>query len=292
MPMRIPDVSRPSFGAVVGLALLLVGCAQSSATKAPAMPKPPAPPSPPPTSTGSASAGSGEAQGEKQVEAGKKATAKSEAAKQGQKGEVAATGEAAASGATTPDERRSAIDGQLQASMAEFDGMLLKEQKAIEDKQRKEPLPERGEGSGGAGAGKEGSSGSAAGKGGSAGRAGSTESKDDRTPAERRAEAEARKGKDDKGASAPATGDKGTGDSRDSGQLEGGAPVTAPVEGGSAGPGSDSAGVPRDVGDGRSDDVVARQLREAAMKEKDPAIRERLWDEYREYKKSAGKGGD
>jgi len=267
---------------VVGLALLLVACAQSSATKAPAIPKPPAPPSPPPTSTRSASARSGEAQGEKQVEAGKKATAKSEAAKQGQKGEVAATGESAASGATTPDERRSAIDGQLQASMAEFDGMLLKEQKALEEKQRKEPLPERGEGAGGAGAGKEGSSGSAAGKGGSAGRAGSTESKDDRTPGERRAEAEARKGKE---------GDNGTGDSRDSGQLEGGAPVTAPVEGGPAGPGSDSSVVPRDVGDGRNDDVVARQLREAATKEKDPAIRAKLWDEYREYKKSAGKGG-
>jgi hypothetical protein len=49
--------------------------------------------------------------------------------------------------------------------------------------------------------------------------------------------------------------------------------------------------VPPDVGDGKDDDVVARQLREAAMKEQDPAIREKLWEEYREYKKSAGKGG-
>ena len=32
------------------------------------------------------------------------------------------------------------------------------------------------------------------------------------------------------------------------------------------------------------DDVVARQLREAAMREPDPAIREKLWDEYRKYK--------
>jgi hypothetical protein len=38
------------------------------------------------------------------------------------------------------------------------------------------------------------------------------------------------------------------------------------------------------VGDGRDDDVVARQLREAALSEKDPAIREKLWDEYRRYK--------
>jgi hypothetical protein len=45
--------------------------------------------------------------------------------------------------------------------------------------------------------------------------------------------------------------------------------------------------VPKDVGDGHDDDVVARQLREAAMKEDDPELREKLWDEYREYKKSA-----
>jgi hypothetical protein len=39
------------------------------------------------------------------------------------------------------------------------------------------------------------------------------------------------------------------------------------------------------VGDGRGDDIVARQLREAAMAEKDPQIAEKLWDEYREYKR-------
>jgi hypothetical protein len=64
--------------------------------------------------------------------------------------------------------------------------------------------------------------------------------------------------------------------------------VTAPVEGGPAG-GDDRTNVPPDVGDGKDDDVVARQLREAAMKEKDPAIREKLWQEYRDYKKGTGK---
>jgi hypothetical protein len=34
---------------------------------------------------------------------------------------------------------------------------------------------------------------------------------------------------------------------------------------------------------------VARQLREAAMKEEDPELREKLWQEYREYK-AASKG--
>jgi hypothetical protein len=41
---------------------------------------------------------------------------------------------------------------------------------------------------------------------------------------------------------------------------------------------------PADIPDGNDDDVVARQLREAAMREPDPAIREKLWDEYRKYK--------
>ena len=46
--------------------------------------------------------------------------------------------------------------------------------------------------------------------------------------------------------------------------------------------------VPPDVGDGADDDVVARQIREAAMNEADPVLREKLWEEYRNYRKSAG----
>lgn len=40
---------------------------------------------------------------------------------------------------------------------------------------------------------------------------------------------------------------------------------------------------PDDIPSGRDDDVVARQLREAAMTEPDPELREALWDEYRNY---------
>ena len=40
---------------------------------------------------------------------------------------------------------------------------------------------------------------------------------------------------------------------------------------------------PDDIPDGDNDDVVARQLREAAMREPNPAVRERLWNEYRKY---------
>lgn len=41
---------------------------------------------------------------------------------------------------------------------------------------------------------------------------------------------------------------------------------------------------PSDIPNGNDDDVVARQLREAAMREADPAVREKLWTEYRKYK--------
>ena len=40
---------------------------------------------------------------------------------------------------------------------------------------------------------------------------------------------------------------------------------------------------PDDIPSGRDDDVVARQLREAAMSEPDQELREALWDEYRNY---------
>ncbi len=41
---------------------------------------------------------------------------------------------------------------------------------------------------------------------------------------------------------------------------------------------------PPDLANSKGDDVIARQLREAAQKEKDPVLREKLWDEYRKYK--------
>jgi hypothetical protein len=41
--------------------------------------------------------------------------------------------------------------------------------------------------------------------------------------------------------------------------------------------------VPDDIPPDANDDVVARQLREAAMREPDPELREKLWDEYRAY---------
>ena len=56
-----------------------------------------------------------------------------------------------------------------------------------------------------------------------------------------------------------------------------------------AGPGVEKQGeMPdfkkEDVGDGSDDDVVARQLREAAETETDPVLKKQLWEEYKKYK--------
>jgi hypothetical protein len=40
---------------------------------------------------------------------------------------------------------------------------------------------------------------------------------------------------------------------------------------------------PEDIPDLVSEDIVARQLREAALAEEDSVLRERLWEEYRNY---------
>jgi len=52
----------------------------------------------------------------------------------------------------------------------------------------------------------------------------------------------------------------------------------------------DNAGngaVAREVPDGSDDDVVARRLRQAAQQETDPELKEKLWQEYADYKKNA-----
>jgi len=162
----------------------------------------------------------------------------------------------------TPEEERDVLDGRLQVALSEFDDMLLEQQRALEEKQREDPAPRRED----AGtAGRSGASGQSSAGGGAGQRSGGPG-----------AEAGARGG--------GRTADNTTGDSRDAGGLEGGDGSAGGVEGAAA----QNDRVPPDVGDGRDDDVVARQLREAAIEEEDPELREKLWDEYREYKKSAG----
>jgi hypothetical protein len=164
----------------------------------------------------------------------------------------------------TPEEERDVLDGRLQVAMSEFDEMLLKQQKALEEKQARDPLPKRESASRGGGSG--GESGAA---GGGGQPAGEQEGEDS--------------GSRSQGGVGQA-GDTSTGGSRDAG-ASGGQGGGGEVQGD---PSPRDPRVPKDVGDGRDDDIVARQIREAAMKEDDPELREKLWDEYREYKKSAG----
>ncbi len=65
--------------------------------------------------------------------------------------------------------------------------------------------------------------------------------------------------------------------------LPSGQPSGIPGVSGSRPPPSQTFPPPEDIPTGRDDDVVARQLREAAMREPDPALREALWEEYRKY---------
>lgn len=72
------------------------------------------------------------------------------------------------------------------------------------------------------------------------------------------------------------------GDGKKSGDAGNSSGSAGPVTGGT---GATAKGLP----DGSDDDIVARRLRRAAEQETDPELKEKLWKEYIEYKKNAGK---
>jgi hypothetical protein len=86
------------------------------------------------------------------------------------------------------------------------------------------------------------------------------------------------------GAGGQAAATEGQGD----GAGPGGRAPAADGEHGRGGPGGRGSGsrTPPDIPDGSDDDIVARQIRAAAEAEQDPALREKLWQEYRDYKNS------
>jgi hypothetical protein len=177
-------------------------------------------------------------------------------------------------GARTPDEHREALDQKLGSSLFAFDAMLLKEQQQAAQK-RAEHAAATGSEGGGSG---EGSGGGAGGARGSESAAGGS----------RRADAQGEGREERTGSRDGREQDRATGSSRGGDRSTGGGRTTiAAPEGEPSVPSSEN--VPADVGDGKDDDVVARQIREAALQEQDPAIREKLWEEYRRYK--AGRAG-
>ena len=94
-------------------------------------------------------------------------------------------------------------------------------------------------------------------------------------------------------ASAGSGGGGGGGGSSDAGDAGESGPADSAAGnetsyGEGAGPGSPrsttKSSAPPGTPNGSDDDVVARQLREAAEKETDPELKKKLWEEYRKYK--------
>ena len=166
-------------------------------------------------------------------------------------------------GAVTQGEQVVLLDGRLHEQMARFDGMLLDERAAAAARQRDsgtlgadedEPGAGNDDGSGADPGEDSGDGGGMAGTG------------------------------DDSDTAPPLTGGPGGRGGNVSNSAGGGMPaMPAPTRPGEHGPVAVAA-VPTDIPRGNDDDVVARQLREAAMQEPDPVLREKLWNEYRKYK--------
>jgi hypothetical protein len=70
------------------------------------------------------------------------------------------------------------------------------------------------------------------------------------------------------------------------GAQQGDRTVGATTTGGTEEGGDEIIAIPEDIGDGRNDDIVLRQIREAATNESDPVLREKLWEEYRRIRGS------
>lgn len=166
----------------------------------------------------------------------------------------------------TPAERMAKIDQQFDISFGVFDGRMRDEQGAI--------AGQRGGRGGSTGSGKNGT--------GGAGPTGTGTSESGTG-----GEGDSGTGGKDGGAQGGTAGSGESGQGQGDGQGRGGRAGGGGGYGGGALGGNGPSTPPADIPDGRDDDVVARQLREAAMAETDPELREKLWQEYRNYKKGS-----
>jgi hypothetical protein len=157
----------------------------------------------------------------------------------------------------TGAERTATMDAELNAGLGEFDEMLLREQERVK---AATSTSHTGGASGDADSGRGAGQGDAAAsaEGGRTGDAG--ESGD-----------------------ATASGEQSVGGEQRVGSGVGGQPPSGAAGGG----GTRSGGRPADIPDGSDDDLVARQMREAAEKETDPELKKKLWEEYRKYKQGS-----
>jgi hypothetical protein len=163
----------------------------------------------------------------------------------------------------TEGERTAVLERRLGSSLSEFDEMLLREMEQLARTQS--GPPDAGVGSGPGTGDQPGSAGAGDGDSAHSGEPGGKTS----TATDGRAKPTSERSSDR----------TGTGAVREAGQ-------TAKAEEAAAGKDTKrTSAVNRDdVPDAGDDDVVARQLREAAENETDPELRKKLWQEYKRYK--------
>jgi len=211
------------------------------------------------------------------VDENQKMLAQMEAAYSAHQGRSPATaaGTPAMPGATPPSagsgedpaDRLKVLDRQFNESLAGFDEMLLKELRLIQaaSAKRMKGLAAAAA-DGGRQAGEKGGGASSAEKGSTA-------------------ETEGR-GTEASGSEKGGTGTEQAKTSEGRGKPGGAAGAGQGAGGGGSG---GSGAPPSSYTPSADDDIVARQLREAAEKETDPELKAKLWKEYEEYKKSRAK---
>jgi hypothetical protein len=155
----------------------------------------------------------------------------------------------------TPEESLAKLDAELASELGEYDEMLLREQKKAASRSPTRSQSSNWGGDPGTGSGKmRGSKGDSGGETGSGSQESSSEAEEGAYGEERETDMTGGQLPNDRSRSS----ESATKDARRE--------------------------PPEDIPDGSDDDVVARQIREAAEKETDPRLRKKLWEEYRRYK--------
>ena len=167
---------------------------------------------------------------------------------------------------TTNAEKTAAMLGQFEASLGDFDEKLLREQDRV---RANRPQTDSAEAGGGA----------AGGDSGTAGESGA----DSEGDSEGNSEGNEQRGDTGEAGEGAEQGESQAGEQGSDSHSGAGANQPADGSQGSIGSGNQST-VPDDIPDGSDDDIIARQLREAAEKETDPELKKKLWEEYRRYK--------
>ena len=194
-----------------------------------------------------------------------------------------AVGAVQAGSIQTSEEQVAELESLLVDSLEQFDDKLLKEEERLAARQPKD----RETGYGYGGSQDQGSRGKTAGTGQTSGQgSGSSQSTGSEGTAgqdSQDSETDGTRAAQETGGSATGTGEEGTATIGEGGGSGEGAGPPGKGDGAGQSAGSRSQQGKEELETGY-DDIVARQLREAAEKESDPELKKKLWEEYRKYK--------